>query len=70
MVVTLDEEGYVEVDVTLGAFPGKQKVMKTSNRLLNVRKYKQLNFKQGWLISLLARQKKPQRMCTCIVWVN
>lgn len=25
-VVTLDEEGCVEVDITLGAFPGKQKV--------------------------------------------
>ncbi|KAM9309789.1 intermembrane lipid transfer protein VPS13B [Pholidichthys leucotaenia] len=25
-VVTLDEEGYVEADVTLGAFPGKQKL--------------------------------------------
>ncbi|KAK2844124.1 hypothetical protein Q5P01_010783 [Channa striata] len=25
-VVTLDEEGFVEVDVTLGAFPGKQKM--------------------------------------------
>uniref|UniRef100_A0A3Q2QZ54 Vacuolar protein sorting 13 homolog B n=1 Tax=Fundulus heteroclitus TaxID=8078 RepID=A0A3Q2QZ54_FUNHE len=26
VVVTLDEEGYVEVDVALGAYPGKQKV--------------------------------------------
>nr|XP_015804809.2 intermembrane lipid transfer protein VPS13B isoform X1 [Nothobranchius furzeri] len=26
VVLTLDEEGYVEVDVTLGAFPGKQKL--------------------------------------------
>ncbi|XP_024861021.1 vacuolar protein sorting-associated protein 13B isoform X2 [Kryptolebias marmoratus] len=26
VVVTLDEEGYVEVDITLGAFPGKQKL--------------------------------------------
>uniref|UniRef100_A0A3B3U6M2 Vacuolar protein sorting 13 homolog B n=1 Tax=Poecilia latipinna TaxID=48699 RepID=A0A3B3U6M2_9TELE len=26
VVVTLDEEGYVEVDISLGAFPGKQKV--------------------------------------------
>ncbi|XP_037533228.1 vacuolar protein sorting-associated protein 13B [Nematolebias whitei] len=26
VVVTLDEEGHVEVDVTLGAFPGKQKL--------------------------------------------
>uniref|UniRef100_A0A7N6B3G8 Vacuolar protein sorting 13 homolog B n=1 Tax=Anabas testudineus TaxID=64144 RepID=A0A7N6B3G8_ANATE len=25
-VITLDEEGYVEVDITLGAFPGKQKL--------------------------------------------
>lgn len=25
-VVTLDEEGYVEADITLGAFPGRQKV--------------------------------------------
>uniref|UniRef100_A0A3Q2W0H5 Vacuolar protein sorting 13 homolog B n=1 Tax=Haplochromis burtoni TaxID=8153 RepID=A0A3Q2W0H5_HAPBU len=25
-VVTLDEEGYVEADITLGAFPGKQKL--------------------------------------------
>ncbi|KAF3691535.1 Vacuolar protein sorting-associated protein 13B Cohen syndrome protein 1 [Channa argus] len=25
-VVTLDEEGFVEVDITLGAFPGKQKL--------------------------------------------
>lgn len=28
-VVTLDEEGYVEADITLGAFPGKQKVRET-----------------------------------------
>ncbi|XP_061571778.1 intermembrane lipid transfer protein VPS13B-like isoform X1 [Cololabis saira] len=26
VVVTLDEEGFVEVDITLGAFPGKQKL--------------------------------------------
>ncbi|MEQ2286971.1 Vacuolar protein sorting-associated protein 13B [Ameca splendens] len=26
VVVTLDEEGYVEVDIALGAYPGKQKV--------------------------------------------
>ncbi|KAM4581445.1 intermembrane lipid transfer protein VPS13B isoform 3-T3 [Odontesthes bonariensis] len=26
VVVTLDEEGYVEVDIALGAFPGKQKL--------------------------------------------
>ncbi|KAM9723999.1 intermembrane lipid transfer protein VPS13B isoform 3-T3 [Menidia menidia] len=26
VVVTLDEEGYVEVDITIGAFPGKQKL--------------------------------------------
>uniref|UniRef100_A0A8C7Y913 Vacuolar protein sorting 13 homolog B n=1 Tax=Oryzias sinensis TaxID=183150 RepID=A0A8C7Y913_9TELE len=26
VVVTLDEEGYVDVDITLGAFPGKQKL--------------------------------------------
>lgn len=25
-VVTLDEDGFVEVDITLGAFPGRQKV--------------------------------------------
>lgn len=25
-MVTLDEEGYVEADITLGAFPGRQKV--------------------------------------------
>lgn len=26
VVVTLDEEGFVDVDITLGASPGKQKV--------------------------------------------
>lgn len=25
-MVTLDEEGYVAVDIALGAYPGKQKV--------------------------------------------
>uniref|UniRef100_A0A8C2X0N4 Vacuolar protein sorting 13 homolog B n=1 Tax=Cyclopterus lumpus TaxID=8103 RepID=A0A8C2X0N4_CYCLU len=29
-VVTLDEEGYVEADITLGAFPGGQKVRETA----------------------------------------
>ncbi len=32
-VVTLDEEGYVEADITLGAFPGKQKVRETIFKL-------------------------------------
>lgn len=29
-VITLDEEGYVEADITLGAFPGRQKVRETT----------------------------------------
>lgn len=33
-VVALDEEGYVEVDITLGAFPGKQKVRETMVKLI------------------------------------
>lgn len=33
-VVTLDEEGYVEADITLGAFPGRQKVRETTVKLL------------------------------------
>lgn len=34
-VVTLDEEGYVEADITLGAFPGRQKVRVASVQRLS-----------------------------------
>lgn len=32
-MVTLDEEGYVEADITLGAFPGRQKVRVAVDKL-------------------------------------
>lgn len=33
-VVTLDEEGFVEAEIRLGAFPGYQKVLTNNNQYL------------------------------------